>query len=457
MANIAAEAAGEQPQAPPSWTEESFFEAHKSQLKSQGIPENLWSILFDKLSKETFDAGTSFTFAHDPYEVPHKRYSVLATADQKAAGNIWLIEHIWLFKSPAHALEILKKYEDVLNRMTMLTDSDTSDGQNDSVEVRAERMIEELQRYAYPVVDSTGGRMHYVMDELGSRIKFALDDDQIANVKFATLINQMSGEMLTVTWCIKDIAANEMVLRSPQHRMSLVGLKKRAWEVRFEYEQQYDWYCEYNEGSPLRNLILQVAKKKTGKTLIVGTGSSTMPIKMHEDGFTDIVATDYVTAIVEKMKTKYPSEKYQDSIQWRELDATKITSMHEDINAGMFEYVMDKGCLDALLVRDGVDGSGEGHESWMTEEPDDVRSMLDEINAALTETGMYLLTSFGSPAYLVNTVNFERAGLYLQQCFQIERDAEQLKKDARVPGAAALTSGHEFYFFAFSKVKPAED
>ena len=52
---------------------------------------------------------------------------------------------------------------------------------------------------------------------------------------------------------------------------------------------------------------------------------------------------------------------------------------------------------------------------------------------------------------------FERAGLYLQQCFQIERDAEQLKKDARVPGAAALTSGHEFYFFAFSKVKPAED
>ena len=82
--------------------------------------------------------------------------------------------------------------------------------------------------------------------------------------------------------------------------------------------------------------------------------------------------------------------------------------------------------------------------------------MVQEIEAALSPTGLYLLTSFGSPTYLVNTVDFERGGLFLKSCFQIERDAEQLKKDSRVPGAAALTSGHEFYFFVFSKVQEEE-
>ncbi len=435
------------------WTEERFLEAHQAQLASQNIPEHLWPVLFKKLQAMAFDAGESFTFGHAPEEpLPHKQFSVHAVKDLMEEEDIWLVEHIWMFKSPADALEMLKRYENVMERMVVLTNMKFDE--DATTEERADLMIEELQRYAYPIVDSTGGRMHYVMDELGSRVTFALQDEAVANVKYATVVDMMSGEMLSVFWCIGAIKKHECVYRAPQHRMSLVGLKKKAWEIRFEYEQQYDWYCEYNEGSPLRNLILQSAPKRDGKVLIVGTGSSTMPMEMYKDGFTDIVATDYVAAIIKKMAEKHPPKDYHNAISWQELDATNISG--GGIDAASMDYIIDKGCLDALLVRDGVEGSGEGQESWMTEEPEEVTKMVQEIEAALSPTGLYLLTSFGSPTYLVNTVDFERGGLFLKSCFQIERDAEQLKKDSRVPGAAALTSGHEFYFFVFSKVQEEE-
>ena len=82
------------------------------------------------------------------------------------------------------------------------------------------------QRYAYPLIDSEGNRMHYVMDELGSRVKFAINDDDKPNVKYATIFNQLTNETVTLMWCIENVKDGDVVMRSPQHRMSIVGLKK---------------------------------------------------------------------------------------------------------------------------------------------------------------------------------------------------------------------------------------
>ena len=87
-------------------------------------------------------------------------------------------------------------------------------------------MIDELQRYAYPLIDSSGNRMHYVMAELGSRVRFCVKEDEKPNVKYATIFNQMNNETVTLMWCIENSKSGDIVLRSPQHRMSIVGLKK---------------------------------------------------------------------------------------------------------------------------------------------------------------------------------------------------------------------------------------
>ena len=452
------------------YTEKKFIETHVSQLEAQNIPKKLWPMIYDKLAHNTFDAGNAFTFSYDPDLEPHKQYNVLAKVDLETKEEIWLVEHIWLFKSAVDALLILKKYPQVMDRMLLLTgytkdtlvsvstnpstssengeEKNTNDVNDNNIPITdqmAERMIDELQRYAYPLIDSSGKRMHYVMDELGSRVQFSFNDEDKPNVKYATLFNQMNNETVTLMWCIDDIKVGDTIMRSPQHRMSIVGLKKRAWEVRFEYEKQYDWYCEYNEGSPLRNLLLKTAVARNESVLIVGSGSSTMPMKMFDDGYTNLTASDYVKAIVDRMREKYNKDQYLNKINWLELDATKISlKIQED----SIKYIVDKGCLDALLVRDGVDGSHEGKDSWVSEEPEDVKTMLLEISKALKEKGLYILISFGSPHYLCKTLSFEDCGLELLNCYQIERTEEQAKKDSRVPG---LNPGSEFYFLVFSK------
>ena len=179
--------------------------------------------------------------------------------------------------------------------------------------------------------------------------------------------------------------------------------------------------------------------------LIVGSGSSTMPMKMSDDGYADVTASDYVKAIVDRMREKYDKDKYKDKIKWMELDATNISA---HVPESSIKYIVDKGCLDALLVRDGVDGSHEGKESWVSEEPADVKKMLLEIFKTLKNEGLYLLTSFGSPQYLCKTLSFDEVGLNLLNCYQIERTEEQAKLDSRIPG---LNPGSEFYFLVFEK------
>ena len=77
-----------------------------------------------------------------------------------------------------------------------------------------------------------------------------------------------------------------------------------------------------------------------------------------------------------------------------------------------------------------------------------MKTMLSEISKTLTDKGLYLLTSFGSPHYLCNTLSFESSGLELLNCYQIERTKEQAEKDSRIPG---LNPGSEFYFLVFQK------
>ena len=231
-----------------TWTEEAFVEAHAGQLKAQDVPKHLWKIAYEKLAGDKFDAGESFTYAFDPDVEMHLRYEVMAKADITKEEDLWLIEHIWLFKSAVDALKILKQYPQVMDKMLLLTGhdkesllslakkmqdeygSDCNESADQSCEndtiALANQMIDELQRYAYPLIDSSGNRMHYVMDELGSRVRFCVKEDEKPNVKYATIFNQMNNETVTLMWCIENSKSGDIVLRSPQHRMSIVGLKK---------------------------------------------------------------------------------------------------------------------------------------------------------------------------------------------------------------------------------------
>ncbi|CAJ0580749.1 unnamed protein product, partial [Mesorhabditis spiculigera] len=95
---------------------EDFLSAHKAQLLSASVPERFWIPLFEKLTKEVFDAGEHFQVIND-----EGNYEVVATSqiDHKIGNNIFLVDHAWTFR-PADARNELENIPGLLERMIKL-------------------------------------------------------------------------------------------------------------------------------------------------------------------------------------------------------------------------------------------------------------------------------------------------------------------------------------------------
>jgi tubulin--tyrosine ligase-like protein 12 len=77
-------------------------------FEGSGIPQHLWTVLLQKLSKEVFDAGLKFSLAQDEegtFEVSFLGSTVylqviVSTAEGVSASDpdsIWLIDHAWTY------------------------------------------------------------------------------------------------------------------------------------------------------------------------------------------------------------------------------------------------------------------------------------------------------------------------------------------------------------------------
>lgn len=489
------------------------IDAHKEQFVSMKLPEALWSRAAQKLAGQVLDAGTAFGFTLDESEgvAPHLRYDVVAKEDLTAASDCWLSAHIWAFPDEEYGLNALSQDTPTAQRMAQLMgredlfeqqegDSKSSDAAAEAVTTNAtigNQLIDELQRYAYPLFDAAGTRYYYVMDEIGSRVRMIslanmVGDEQEAasaaaaaiNTCFGAIQSLVDGYTYTVIWLCKDVPALTPLRRARHHRLSLLGRGKEAWETRFEYETSYDWYGGWDDGGgKIRQIVLEHVRKDAD-ILVVGTGTSKVPIKMVKEGYTSVHATDYVEAVIEKMRGQYGDVQGPGSAEladggdgdgsrtscltWGVMDARSMSAADAS-----YDCIFDKGCMDAMLIPPGATGRTDDGATWVhkIEEAADVLEYMQEVARVLRPGqrpsvssdeasggeqkagvdggepakvgGRFLVFSFHPLAKFVLDL-CESAGLECLQCYEITDD----KPSTTVKTSATFKHMFRVYIFA---------
>jgi SAM-dependent methyltransferase len=80
------------------------------------------------------------------------------------------------------------------------------------------------------------------------------------------------------------------------------------------------------------------------RTLILGSGNSTLGEEMYEAGWTNITSIDFSDVAIEIAKQRAPH------MEWRTMDATELS---KGFAPGSFDLVIDKGLIDSMhLVGD---------------------------------------------------------------------------------------------------------
>ncbi|KAL9658462.1 hypothetical protein ABK040_006004 [Willaertia magna] len=162
---------------------------------------------------------------------------------------------------------------------------------------------------------------------------------------------------------------------------------KSYWDKRFEKEEVYDWLGTYKQWKEHLDIHLlnnvDNKKKEDLKILIIGCGNSTLSNDLYEDGYKNITNIDYSATVIEKMKEKYPY------MNWVEMDVTNM----EKFENNSFDFVLDKGTMDALVVDAGDPWDPEIEVRNM------VLKMCQEIYRILKIGGKYLQISFQQPHF----------------------------------------------------------
>ena len=203
-------------------------------------------------------------------------------------------------------------------------------------------------------------------------------------------------KLFSIAWTTEDVASGTELVRPCASKLSLMGLcKKSYWEARFETEEEFDWYCKY---AHIRQLLASYLSK-TARVLIVGTGTSRLPADMALDGYTDVVAMDYAANVVAKMQTRSKENAW--GVRFVEADLTRM----QDWDSSSMDCVIDKGCLDAMLLKPETVGGETGWKMVALDSPDDLsdaRSSMQQLARVLKPDGLLVLLTFGNPGNRVH-------------------------------------------------------
>ena len=117
--------------------------------------------------------------------------------------------------------------------------------------------------------------------------------------------------------------------------------KPSYWDKRFEREQHHEWLGGYS--AELRD-VLHAQIQRSARVLVLGNGTSRMPLDMARDGYSSITATDISTTAVNTMQAEARQQGLP-QIRWQQADMMALP-----FAAGSFDAVLEKGTLDVLFV-----------------------------------------------------------------------------------------------------------
>ena len=139
----------------------------------------------------------------------------------------------------------------------------------------------------------------------------------------------------------------------------------------------FDWlqgYSSTSNGSPVARLVQEEVEYEA-KILVVGCGSSRLPLDLYGDGYENITCIDWSTTAIALQKEL---NEQAAPIVFRTMDARDLSQF----KAGSFDVVIDKAMLDAVITGDAA---GET-----------TTQILSEIHRVLTPTGKFICVSHGT-------------------------------------------------------------
>jgi len=113
--------------------------------------------------------------------------------------------------------------------------------------------------------------------------------------------------------------------------------------------------------------------KLTDKLLVIGCGNSNLSENMYDIGIKNIINIDLSEIVIKQMLAK---NKHRKEMQFMKMDMLKM-----NFNDSIFDVVVDKGTLDALMS-----DSSEKVD-------DDCNKLFAELDRVLTIGGRYMCVS----------------------------------------------------------------
>ena len=170
---------------------------------------------------------------------------------------------------------------------------------------------------------------------------------------------------------------------------------KSYWEQRFKAEAHYEWLASFAQ---IRHLLLPFLGPPTSRVLILGNGTSLLPLELAAEGFHSVTATDYVSEVVDAMRARHPGAP----VAWVVADMTALPT--SGLGAAAFDVVLDKGAMDALVSAEG--------DSW-SPPPEALavsRSVCEGVAGLLAPGGRFVQISFSQPHFRAAHLLQQRVG-----------------------------------------------
>ncbi|TEB36742.1 S-adenosyl-L-methionine-dependent methyltransferase [Coprinellus micaceus] len=160
---------------------------------------------------------------------------------------------------------------------------------------------------------------------------------------------------------------------------------KEYWNHRYsqEADDDFDWFKSYADLAPIMHDLIP---DKNSRILMLGCGNSRLSEDMWEDGYHNIVNTDYSDVLIEQMKERHG--ELRSSMEWHEMDVRDLK-----FDDASFDVAIDKGTMDAMMTSKG--------DVW-----DPPEQAVNDCNAEVSETlrvlkpgGKFIYLTFGQPHF----------------------------------------------------------
>ncbi|KAE9399951.1 S-adenosyl-L-methionine-dependent methyltransferase [Gymnopus androsaceus JB14] len=168
---------------------------------------------------------------------------------------------------------------------------------------------------------------------------------------------------------------------------------KDYWNQRYTQEADgasFDWFKSYSE---IASILQDLIPDRSSKILMLGCGNSKLSQDMYDDGYQNIVNTDYSSVIIEKMKERHGESS--PSMDWYEMDVRDLK-----FDDASFDVAIDKGTMDAMMTAKG--------DIWNPPQQviDDCTKEVSEVIRTLRKgKGIFIYLTFGQPHFRKRYLN----------------------------------------------------